>query len=205
MANNETSIANVALLSLGQEMVSAISANEPNARKILAIFNQVVEELEAGDWFFNRARKSIIADGTDPTFGRYDYRYALPSDCLFVRGLCDQYNDDVRYEYLREGQYILTNQESPIYLLYNEKIVKNTGGAPDISKMPVFFHRLISAKLAYILAPNVTENQKIRSKVEMEYQRAYLSAREKNGEDAYVEDEQGNNDWRDGPRNYMDI
>ena len=204
MANNETSIANVALLSLGQDMVTSLTANETNAKKINAIFNQVVEELEAGDWFFNRARTSITADGTDPTFGRYDYRYALPSDCIFILGLCDQYNDDVRYEYLREGQYILTNQVSPIYLLYNKKIVKSDG-SPDISKMPLWFHRLISAKLAYILAPNVTENQRIRSKAEIEYQRAYLTAREKNGEDAYVEDEQGNNDWRDGPRNYMDI
>lgn len=196
-------IANVALLSLGQEMITALTANETNAKKINAIFNQVVEELEADDWFFNRARTSITADGTDPSFGRYDHRYALPSDCLFIIGLCDEDNDNTRYEYLREGAYILTNQDTPIYLLYSKKLVKSDG-SPDISKMPLWFHRLISAKIAYILAPNMTENQRIRSKAEIEYQRAYVTAREKNGEDAYVADERGNNDWRDGARNYYD-
>jgi len=70
--------------------------------------------------------------------------------------------------------------------------------------MPLWFHRLISARIAYILAPNMTENQRIRSKAEMEYQRAYTSAREKNGENAYVPDEQGDNDWQMGARNYSD-
>jgi hypothetical protein len=203
MANNEVQIANIALLSLGQEMITALTSNEANAKKINAIFNQVVEELEAHDWFFNRARTSITKDGTNPSFGRFDYRYALPSSCIFIRGVCDQYDDNARYEYVREGQYILCNQTSPIYLLYNEKVVQNDG-TPDVSKMPLWFHRLISARIAYIIAPNVTENQRIRSKAEMEHQRAWLSARENNGEDAYVEGEQGDNDWRDGARTYID-
>ena len=203
MANNEVQIANTALLSLGQEMITALNANETNAKKVNAIFGQIVEELQADDWFFNRARCSISKDGTDPAFGRYDYRYALPSNCVFIRGLCDRDNDDTRYEFVREGRYILTNQTSPVYLLYNEKII-GTNGQPDISKMPLWFHRLISARIAYILAPNMTENQRIRSKAEMEFQRAYTSAREHNGEDAYVEDEQGDHNWRDAARNYFD-
>jgi hypothetical protein len=204
MANNETAIANIACLSLGQEMISSLTANEPMAKKINAIFNQVIEELQADDWFFNRARASItVSSNAEPDFGRYDYAYAIPSGCCFIRGLCDQYNDKTRYEYQREGQYILTNQTTPIYLLYN-KLLQKSNGTPDIAKMPVYFHRLISARLAYILAPNVSENQRIRSKVELEWSRAYLIAREKNGEDAYVEGEQGDDDWRNGAREYYD-
>lgn len=204
MANNEVQIANTALLSLGQDMITTLTANETNAKKVNAIFVPIVEELQADDWFFNRARCSISKDGTKPIFGRYDYRYALPANCAFIRGLCDRDNDEVRYEFVREGRYILTNQTSPVYLLYNEKIVK-TNGEPDISKMPLWFHRLISARIAYILAPNMTENQRIRGKAEIEYQRAYTSAREKNGEDSYVPDERGDHNWRDGARNYQDM
>ena len=166
--------------------------------------SKIIEECEENDWFFNRARLSItVTTNAEPDFGRYDYAYRIPALCCFIRGLCDQYNDEVRYEFLREGQYILTNQTSPIYLLYN-KYLRHSNGDPDVSKMPIYFHRLVSARLAYLLAPNVTENQKIRSKVEIELSKAYVNAREKNGEDAYVADERGDHDWRDGARNYYD-
>ena len=203
MANNEVQIANVALLSLGQGMITSMTQDDDSARRVNAIFDQVVEELEARDWFFNRAPvRRISADGTDPSYGRYDYRFAIPSECIFIRGICDQYSEHVRYEYVRIGQYIHCNQ-SPIYLLYNER-VKRSNGEPDISKMPLWFHRLISARLAYILAPNVTENQRIRQKAELAWLAELVTAKECNGEDGYVEGEEGNNSWRWGARTYLE-
>jgi hypothetical protein len=202
MANNKTAIASIASLSLGQDAISDFSStsSEPMAKKIWGIFDQVVEELQANDWFFNRyiePRRITSSSDGEPDYGRYDYGYAIPSECVFIRGICDRYNEDVRYRYERRGRYIVTDQTSPIYLLYNERLT-TSNGEPDIANMPVYFHRLISARIAYILAPNVAENQRIRGKIEIEWSRAYTSAREKNGEDAYVAGEQGNNDWRDG-------
>ena len=69
--------------------------------------------------------------------------------------------------------------------------------------MPVWFHRLISARLAYILAPNVTENQKREQKAEIEFNDAYLTAREKNGDSFWYRDE-SNNDWAYGANNVID-
>jgi len=205
MADNKTAIASTASLSLGQDAISTFSAtsNEPMAKKIWGIFEQTVLELEANDWFFSRhfePRAITSTTAGTPTHGRYKYGYQIPSDSVFLRGLCDEYDEDVRYRYERRGKYIVTNQVSPIYLLYNEKLVRSNGES-DISLMPLWFHRLISARIAYILAPNVTENQKLRGKIEIEWSKAYLHAREMNGEDAYVEGEQGNEDWRDGARN----
>jgi hypothetical protein len=202
MADNKTAIANIAVLSLAQNMISSLTANEPMAKKINAIFEQTVSELVANDWFFNRhiePRQISVSSAGTPSHGRYKYGYAIPSESVFIRGLCDVSNEDVRYRFERRGRYIVTNQPSPIYLLYNEKL-ERSNGENDISLMPLWFHRLISARLAYILAPNVTENQRLRGKIEIEWQKAYLHAREMNGEDAYVEGEQGNEDWRDGAR-----
>lgn len=202
MPDNKVAIANVAILSLGQDLISSLTANEVMAKKINAIFEQTVLELEANDWFFNRhfePRAITSTTAGTPTAGRFEYGYRIPSDSVFLRGLCDAYNEDIRYGYERRGRYIVTNQPSPVYLLYNEKLVRSNGES-DISIMPLWFHRLISARLAYILAPNVTENQKLRGKIEIEWSKAYLHAREMNGEDAYVKDEQGNEDWRDGAR-----
>ncbi len=67
----------------------------------------------------------------------------------------------------------------------------------DVTLMRVWFHRLISARIAYILAPNITENQRREQKVEIELNEAYLTAREKNGDESWYEDED-NTDWADG-------
>ena len=202
MADNKVAIANIAVLSLGQDLISSLTANEPMAKKLNAIFEQTVLELEANDWFWNRhfePRAITSTSAGTPTTGRFKYGYQIPSDSVFLRGLCDVFNEDVRYRFERRGRYIVTNQPSPIYLLYNEKLVRDNGDS-DISLMPLWFHRLISARLAYILAPNVTENQKLRGKIEIEWSKAYLHAREMNGEDAFVQDEQGDENWRDGAR-----
>ena len=205
MANNLTTIANVALYSLGQDPISSIdNKSDPNASKCKALLSQIIEEYEENDWFFNRARKSIPVDSSaEPAFGRYDYAYKIPPLCSFIRGICDQYNDNVRYEYEREGEYLLTNQSSPIYLLYNKYLRRDNSGEPDVSKMKIYFHRLCSARLAYILAPNMAPDQRIRTKVELELPKAYINAREKNGEDTYVAEAEGNHDWRQGPRDYL--
>lgn len=202
MADNKVAIANIAILSLGQDMISSLISNDKMAKKINAIFEQTVLELEAGDWFFNRhfePRAITSSSAGKPTTGRFKYGYPIPSESVFLRGICDRFNEDVKYRYERRGKYIITDQPSPIYLLYNERLVRGNGES-DISLMPLWFHRLISARLAYILAPNVTENQKLRGKIEIEWSKAYLHAREMNGEDAYVEGEQGNENWRDGAR-----
>jgi hypothetical protein len=133
-------------------------------------------------------------------FGTYDYRYSLPSDFLYTRGLSDYDFDKIKYRSEREGNYLLTNQ-SEAYLLYN-RWIGDAGSttSSDVTKMPVWFHRLISARLAVIFSPNITENARIQPKAEKEWKEAYLYAKEKNGEEADNEHE-GNTDWADGANN----
>lgn len=165
----------------------------------------------SGDW----TDGEIISDGTNSVncaagyplstedvneFGTYDYRYSLPSDYLYTRGLSDYDFDEIKYKSEREGVYLLTNQ-SEAYLLYNRWIGEaGSATVSDVTKMPVWFHRLISARLAVILSPNITENARIRPKAEMEWRDAYLWAKEKNGEEADNKHE-GNTDWANGPYN----
>jgi len=157
----------------------------------------------------------VISDGTNSVdcdadypesdddvneFGTYDYRYSLPSDYLYKRGLVDFDYDKIIYKSEIEGQYLLTNQ-TEAYLLYNRWIGEDgSADTSDVTKMPVWFHRLISARLAVILSPNITENARIRPKAEIEWKEAYLYAKEKNGEESDNEHE-GNTDWADGANN----
>lgn len=126
----------------------------------------------------------------------YLYAYVLPSDWLRLRFLSSTYSDKVRYPRDIEGPLLLCNQTDAV-LCYN-KVLESSSGVSQISLMPLWFHRLVSARLAFILAPNITQDMKQRQKVELEWKDAQLYAHEQNGQSAYHEDEIGNTDWVDG-------
>lgn len=202
MADDKTMICNIALWSVGQDSIASIDANDPISLKMNTMFETIVKELLGEDWFFNRARVQLTQLVTAPAFGTWDYQYSIPADCLYIRGLGDVDYDKIKYPFVREGQYILTNQ-TEAYLHYNQ-FLQDDSGVSNVSLMPVWFHRLISARLAHVMAPNITENMRHRQKAEIEWDRAYLFAREKNGEEAYYEYEEGNRDWADGANNLLD-
>ena len=204
MADDKTAIVNMALASIGEANLSSVTDDSPVAIRARSFLESIISFLWVDDWFFNRARKKLAASSANnPDFGRFERAFVLPADNVHIRGLCDQFDDKTRYEYEVEGEFLLTNQIDA-YLLYNKKII-DVSGVSDVSKMPLWFHRLISARLAWILSANITENQRLRSKVELEWKEAYLDAKEHNGDEAFYRDEAGNNDWRDGSRNLLYI
>lgn len=129
-------------------------------------------------------------------FGTYQLRYALPADCLLINKLSDPDYDDLLYRYAKEGLYVVTN-ETEAYLIYN-KFIGESGSleVSDVTRTPIWFHRLVSARLAYIMAPNLTENSRIRQKVEIEWQEAHTTAREQNGNETF-NNYQGISPWGD--------
>lgn len=142
-----------------------------------------------------------VDDGLD--LGGWSYGFQMPAEQLYIRGLGDEDYDKVKYPYHREGKIILTNIDDA-YWHYNRWIGENESViVSDVTVMPIWFHRLISARLAHILSPNITQNQHRESKVEIELAAAWLDAREHNGSETYYEDEQGNTDWRDGANNEL--
>jgi len=142
-----------------------------------------------------------VDEGLD--LGEWYYGFVMPTEQLYIRGLGDADYDKAKYPYHREGKIILTNIYDA-YWHYNRWIGENeSASVSDVTVMPIWFHRLISARLAYILSPNITQNQHRESKVEIELATAWLDAREHNGSETYYENEQGNIDWRDGANNAL--
>ena len=126
----------------------------------------------------------------------WDYIYLLPTNLVNLRFVTHEYEDQVRYEFDVEGDFLYTDITDGV-LAYNKKLEETTD-VYDLTKMPVWFRRLISASLAYNLAPNVTENMRYRQKAEIEINNAYLFAKEQNGQNTFNIHEQGHNDWVDG-------
>lgn len=271
-AADKVAICNIGLLSVGQSFIATLTENTVWANKLNSIFEKVVEELLADDWYFNRKRVllsdltavwkltvdtaptaaafdvgdtltgatsavtctvlerlsdtvylvtepsgdftdgEIIGDGTNSVncatgypevsetlaHGEYDYGYKMPTDQLFIRGVGDVDYDKIKYPYTPEGQIILTNQTDD-YWHYNRWIgYAGSATVSDVTLMPLWFQRLISARLAYILSPNITENMRKTPKAEADWDRAYLLAKEQNGFAMYSEYEESNDDWAEG-------
>ncbi len=271
--SEKTAIANIALYSVGEKSISSITSTAPHAVKIASIFESVVKELLAEDWYFSRKRVKFAdltqvykltidiaptpapwvvgdvltgvtssvtctvvevlsdtvylvtkpsGDWTDGEVignvlsvntvdtatgypidtdsldhGTWQYGFKRPTDMLWLLKTSGLEYDRVNYRYYPEGNVIYTNQVDA-FLRYNKWIgYQESATVSDVTLMRVWFHRLISARIAYILAPNITQNQRREQKVEIELDAAYLHAREKNGDESWYEDED-NTDWRDG-------
>jgi hypothetical protein len=278
MANDteKTAIANIGLLLIGESMITSLESSKPDAVKVNAIFESVVRELLAEDWYFSRKRVKFedlvqvhkltidaaptpavwyvggtitggtsavtctvvevlsdtvylvtkptgdwtdgetLSDGTNSRVnaagypedtdslehGNWQYGFKRPSDILWLLKTSGSDCDRVNFPYYPEGSVIYTNQVDA-FIRYNKWIgYQGSAIVSDVTQMRVWFHRLISARIAYILAPNVTENQRREQKIEVELNEAYLHAREKNGDESWYEDED-NNDWAYGANNTL--
>ncbi len=196
MAASPTSIANGALLANGQETLGSLDDNDPNAVKIRAIYDLVLKELQAEDWFFTRTRVELTQLAAEPTFGSYDYQYSLPPDFCANLVLVDEDFESIKYRFTREGQNILTNREEG-FLKYN-KLVEEVG------YFPPWFLSLFEAKLAYKLAPKLVKDETIVTRLKDDLDEAWNDARSGNSQDDYFEDAHGdtdgNTDWSRGQR-----
>jgi hypothetical protein len=133
-------------------------------------------------------------DTDDVAMGEYHYAYSLPSDYLLNLGVSPIGSDDFKYKTKREGSLILS-QVNEGYYHYNKYI--GTSGVSNIDNLPIWFHRLISARLAYVMSANIMDNARIRPKAELDWRMAYLEAKEKNGMEEVNDKYEGHDEWSD--------
>lgn len=114
MAVNQVSICNSALAKIGAEPISSITEDTKAARIANRLFNYIRDEvMRAHPWNFALSRTTLTPDGTTPD-SEYDYRYVIPNDCLRVLSTPD--DDDL--DWVVEGGYILTNQDTELPIRY---------------------------------------------------------------------------------------
>lgn len=122
----ETDVCNMALDILWEEPISDITDDDPNALKFARNFDALRDAfLAMHPWNFAIKSVSQAADATDPSYG-WDHRYLLPGDCLKVLPIRKNglWGGQLQ-QYEIEGQYILTDIDSPLkyrYIYRNETI-----------------------------------------------------------------------------------
>jgi len=168
MAENETSVCNMALARMGSKRINDYddaTDTKPEAIYCRMFFDQTRRALLKDHyWPFAKARVALSADtewdsDTDNDFG-YTYAYHLPSDflrlVLFYNG-SDYPDGHTHYTYEIEGKRLLTS-ESAVYLKYVKDVT-------DVGSWDTLFIEvmvlLLASKLAMPLAQELNIKQDI--------------------------------------------
>jgi len=141
---DKTDIVNLAFLQLGEETISDISADSPRANEARAVYDQMLDEVTAAGpqkgWKFAQEAVEIDVNAVDPINTKYGYRYKLPSDHL--RTVDISVGGISLTDWIRKGQYILTNQESATIVL--DYVKRNT----ITGEYPPYFITALYTKIA---------------------------------------------------------
>jgi len=145
------SICNIALQKLGAKSISALTEDTTEGRACNRIYTQCRDsELRAHPWSFARERVQVAADSTDPEFG-YAKRYAIPTDSLRILPTNGTNGDPLQDDWQIEGRFILTDDTSPINLIYIKRVT-------DENVFDVLFIELLTARIARDIAEKVTQS-----------------------------------------------
>ena len=171
-APSETSIANAALVILGERRINDLDENAKSANVIQTRFDDVRDALlRAMTWRFATRRAQIAASGTSPAWG-YTYTYPLPFDCLRVLEVDDRWGFGWRVE----SNAIVTNVESPLAITYVARV-------EDPIEMDSEFRQLFAAALAVELAETITGDSRKLETAARRFGALLESARATNGQE----------------------
>ena len=147
---SKTSVANEALILLGNTTLSDIDSDTNTEAKVATLaFNSTRKDLlRLHPWNFAIKRISIAASATDPVF-RYDKAYPVPGD--FLRCIVVDQVLDWKLEVNNNALSILCDASSPIKLKYVADITDDTKW--DASFHKCFVYKL-AADMSYALIPD---------------------------------------------------
>jgi len=154
---SETSIANAALILLGEQRIESISGTDKTSTLVNDRYAEVRDDLlRSHSWNFATKRAQLAADVAAPLWG-FDRQYTLPSDCL---RLLDVENRS-KYPYRVEGRKVLTDMGTPINIEYTARVT-------DPLVMDVMFRQALAAALAADICEAITgDDQKVATLMSM--------------------------------------
>jgi hypothetical protein len=120
-ATSEVEISNVALIALGVDPITSLSASNPKSNAIRNVFYRQRDALfRAYRWSFAIKRLQLAADADAPVH-TFSYAYSLPSDCVRLIEP-DLASDQYLREWVLENGRILTDYTSPLDIRYQSRV-----------------------------------------------------------------------------------
>lgn len=167
------SICNLALQRLGAKAISSLTEDTTAGRACNRVYEQARDsELRAHPWSFARTRVQVAASSTDPVFG-YAKQYQLPSDCLRILPTNGTNGTATQDDWQIEDRKILTDDTSPINLIYIKKVT-------DPNEFDALFSELLAARIAMDVAEKVTQSNTKKKEATDHYKAVQAEARKIN-------------------------
>ena len=151
MPVTQVGICNSALIKVGGSVIQSLTQDTKSAQILNAIYAHIRNEvLRAHKWKFAMKRAILSPLATTPEF-EYNYQYTVPLDCLRVVSV-----DDDKYAWTREGEYILSDNEAGLEVLY---IYRNEDESSWDSSFSETFAWRLAGEIAYAMTQS-TERTK---------------------------------------------
>ena len=173
---------NRALLKLGVQRVTSEDEESEPARAAKLVFDTACQgELRRHAWSFAKARTSLPADATAPSYG-WTYAYTLPPDWLRLLQVGEYYDWPsgrfpvgqrvVPYEI--EGRKILTDYGAPLNIRYIKDVTE------DPTQWDAAFFEAFCLRLAIEMAPTLVKSEALVARLEKQYSEAIREAKRTN-------------------------
>ena len=144
MANSKVEIANLALMHVGDNVITSFSAGTAAANTINTVYETVRDSvLRDHTWNFAIKQATPSLDATAPIYG-FNHRFDMPTDLIRLIEL----EDNPRYKI--EGRFILTDS-NPINIKY---VYKNE----TVTEYDSMFVQALAVRLAGTIAERLTQS-----------------------------------------------
>jgi hypothetical protein len=187
MALSATKICNLALIRIGEARVTDITDTTSEAAKEAnEMYDELRDELLEGGplkgWKFARHRKSVAVDATAPDF-EYDYRFQIPSNPKCLRMVSVTVDGVEITDWVREGNYILTNlEDEEVDMIYAKQVTSEADFPPHFAKL---FWKTLAARLAF----RRVQSEKLKQSIQLEADEEVDKAIAKDNLENYLDDD----------------
>lgn len=175
--SSKVAIVNLALSHLKTDPVVSIEPPDEDSKAASAgakWYDQARRHvLEDHPWKFASKRTMLVAETDAPEF-EYSTAYELPANFVRVNRIGENWEYPVE-DYEIEGDLILCNESSPLYLKYVWDIT-------DVTKFTPKFITALSYKLASFMAYEITGNATAKEAMETIYDKELTTAGSVNGQ-----------------------
>jgi hypothetical protein len=159
-------VVNLAVLLTGAEKITSLSGNS----KAVKLYNSLFELSYRGmlelpvEWGFARTW-ATLSETTSPTLTQFDYRYLLPSDCLRVYAVIDEYDNDMEVTYRRENYKEGANLYATILTDEDECHIRYLRDIDNVAYWPGWFCRLVGIDLAILMCEPLKQDKQKKNQL----------------------------------------
>ena len=167
---SDVEICNQALIAIGQSQISSLQDRTNAARLCARLYPARRDELlRMYDWNFARFIAQLPALADAPVFG-YARAFALPADCLAMRGTDQDEDGAITSAWEVQGRTVVTDLSAPLNITYTRAIT-------ETALFDALFATALGLRIARDLALPLANSVALRSEMASDFNATIILGR----------------------------